>query len=180
MPSKMERDGFKLVQTSKVGPHALLCQYVPRVFKPEHWEGADHPYLRNSPHVRFVKQMLADDGRKLMDSDYANWQRYLYEIGFSSGESAEHVAKRKVDKFSKLVRMIQKNGYDHTKIINLLDRPMMETRYGETVAAKGFEIYNGHHRAAYAYATGINKLKCNIHRDTKPGSKESRLDFRLT
>lgn len=108
---------------------------------------------------------LADHGEE-RESDYWRWHVALREAGID--ERRDEWIARKVRSLRVLHRSIESSGFRYGGLrsyVWALDRPLISTRYGLDHRIEGYELYDGHHRAAVAAALGLPTLIVLVLRD---------------
>jgi hypothetical protein len=108
---------------------------------------------------------LTDEGEE-RESDYWQWHVALREAGID--ERPDEWIARKVRSLRVLYRSIESDGFRYGGLrsyVWALDRPLISTRYGLDHRIEGYEIYDGHHRAAVAASLGLPALTVLMLRD---------------
>ena len=106
---------------------------------------------------------LTDD---LSTTDYWRWHVKLAEAGIN--ERPPEMIARKVRGLLAVYESIAAGGYaygDLRSYVWVLERPLISTRYGIDHQPDGFEVYDGHHRAAAAAALSLGTLRVLLLRD---------------
>jgi len=165
----------------KVRTRNLHFQYIEPVFNGKFWPKPSYMKVSNSPHVKFLVHYdkVGKNWGKLWDTEYVQMMLYWNSIGHH--KRTNKFIRSKIDRMLTLYKSIKRHGYLKQHAIEVLNTSFWETRYkGKVPFPHGMEIWHGHHRAAACYVCGIEKVKCKLLLDRRPGSlKCKRIDKRL-
>lgn len=118
-------------------------------------EGHDWSITR-SMQARLLRAAAQGGLDDLRDTDYWRWHVSLREA--SVNERPDDWIEAKAVSLLELGEAIRSRGYLYDGLagyIWALEEPLVTTRYGLAHDVEGYEIYDGHHRAAAAAVAGI-------------------------
>lgn len=175
----MDSSGLITVKKMTVPISDLRFQYISLIYNREFWHGDGSLSVANSPHVRFLRSYQENPNLDIWHTDYVKLMLYWNSIGFHNRDRP--FIESKVHRLTTLFKSVQKNGFDKTSRINILEEPFWKTRYRKEVPNfSGYEIWHGHHRAACCYVLGITDVPALLMKDGRKGSKKcERIDKRL-
>lgn len=168
----MDRAEIRFVESTKINLSQVNFQYFPSEITPQFYFGGQCiASIHSSPHFRFLNQIKKNQPT---DTDYYQWLIWR--------RKSKRSARQRANKYVDLYNSIRKYGLQkqkHKPII-ILPQPFITSRYGvETPFTPGFEIWSGHHRLTVAIYLGLERVKCLLYEDKKPGSGTSKYDSRL-
>jgi hypothetical protein len=154
----------------------VLCELVPAreaapiEFLDRYFEtpgGGSDWRISRSMQYRLLEQHARDAlPGDLRETDYWRWHSDLDRAGIN--ERPEEWVRGKVEGLIALYESIREHGYrygDLRTYVWALNEPLVRTRYGFDHHPAGFEIYDGHHRAAAAAKLGHETLRVLLLRD---------------
>ena len=144
----MGKKRFKTLEKKKVNLEDLYFQYVPGRFEQAFGNNpsADTLHVSQLPHISLLKKYMESKSADLTDSDY-------YRMHEAWGRNRKWI-KSKISRFIKLFESISKNGL---KIpITIAKEPLHKKFHN------GYEIFEGHHRAAIYIVLSRRKIEAKI------------------
>jgi len=172
---RLRRNGLRPIRIIRAEPDRLLhqrtvrCEAIPIKeastlnFLDTYFGGQDGATdwrITNSMQYRLVRAYM--DGRMPQDfreMDYWQWHVNLREAGVN--ERSDEWITNKVQKLLRVFESISCRGYDYSRLSNyiwVLEKPLIHTRYGYDHCPDGYEIFDGHHRAASAACLGYSSV----------------------
>lgn len=140
------------MKTVKVAIVDLHFQYIPEKFFKDLYPGSESDMLKlhNTPHYRFLK-LYEELGKDIWDcyeeTDYFKlMKRWGRDDKFS---------RKKIKRLIGNYRSILKDGLQSN--ITVLNEPLYKKHFN-----KGYEIWNGHHRAVICCVLGYKNLNCFV------------------
>lgn len=150
----------EVVATRDAAPLAFLDAYFRGPDGTSDWR------VVRSMHAALVRTVLDDPHADLRETDYWRWHVALREAGVN--ERPDEWIERKARALLGLAEEVRAGRYRYGGLrsyVWALERRLIATRYGYDDEGAGYEIYDGHHRAAVAAALGVAELPVLLLRD---------------
>jgi hypothetical protein len=123
--------------------------------------------MKNSPHYEFA-HLYYSKGLKWMEKNFKKTKYFIFRKEIL--KSHHKVPIGKIRLFDSVKDGYLKKGFEE-KYIVILERPLIETRYGiKQNKEMCSEIFLGHHRAAALLALNIKSVKVIIAKDANSNS----------
>ena len=133
-----------------ISPDDLHFQYFPgRFIREVYGNDGNMMLVKNSPHYSFLEKYveIGDAIRSMKDTNY-------YKMQHMWGRGDKYITK-KINKIIRLYEQIKKNGLKRK--VQIVEEPLYERVFDE-----GYEIYDGHHRAAVCALLRYDVISCEM------------------
>ncbi len=122
----------------------------------------------NSMQHKFMCAFVKNRQLEYPQTDYWQWHVNLRQAGINADVRSDQWIENKIGKLMRVFNSIDNDGYDYTQLSNfiwVMEKPLINTRYGYAYCPDGYEIFDGHHRAAAAACLGYPSLYALLVRD---------------
>jgi hypothetical protein len=118
--------------------------------------------IYNSMQYKLLCAYIEGTIQDFSQTDYWQWHVKLRQAGINEDKRSDAWIANKIQRLLCVYKSIRDRGYDYSRLSNYIwavNEPLISTRYGYNYYADGFEIFDGHHRAAAVACLGY----CSIY-----------------
>ena len=115
----------------------------------------------NSMQYRLLQAYAQGEIGDLSQTDYWRWHVQLRQAGINEDTRSDAWIAGKIQNLLHVFESISMHGYTYGRLSNyiwVLEQPLIHTRYGYDYCPDGYEIFDGHHRAASVACLGYRSI----------------------
>ncbi len=117
--------------------------------------------IYNSMQYKLLQAYVEGTIQDFSQTDYWQWHVKLRQAGINEDVRSDAWIANKIHKLLRVFESIRKRGYGYSRLSNyiwVLEKPLIHTRYGYDYCPDGYEIFDGHHRAASVAYLGYRSV----------------------
>jgi hypothetical protein len=148
----------------------VRCEMIPvkeattLKFLDEYFAGENsvpHYDIYGSMQYKLLRAYVEGTIQDFSQTDYWQWHVKLRQAGINEDKRSDAWIADKIQRLLRVYESIKDRGYDYSRLSNyiwVVNEPLISTRYGYNYHPDGFEIFDGHHRAASVACLGYRSV----------------------